>query len=56
MNYQEQLSVDLMSKLSIHAEAYRTGGSCYNLFWLDSMDIIFDLAYQEIYGYLPHGC
>ena len=55
MNYQQQLAIDFMAKLSIHAAAYQVGESEYNSFWLDAMDVIFNRVHEEVYGYLPHG-
>lgn len=54
MNYQEQLSVKLMRKLikiaSRQAPAKLTDDN------ITLFNIQFDLAYEEIYGYLPNGC
>lgn len=54
MSYQEQLSVELMRKLIDIANRQapcKLTDENITLF-----NIQFDLAYEEIYGYLPHGC
>ena len=56
MTYQEQLSLDFMEKLSIHAAAYQIAKAEYNSFWLDAMDTIFNRVHEEIYGYMPYWC
>ena len=56
MNYQDQLAIDFMAKLAARAAVYQACKVQYDEFWLDTMDIVFNKAYQEIYGYLPYGC
>lgn len=56
MNYQDQLAIDFMTKLATRAALYQSCDAQYNEFWLTAMDNVFDSAYKEIYGYLPHGC
>ena len=56
MSYQHQLAIEFMSKLSLSVVIYQCMRAEYSEHWLDAMDGEFDKAYEEIYGYLPHGC
>lgn len=57
MSYQDQLAIDFMAKLATSAALYQGAAKAeYTEFWLTAMDNVFDSAYKEFYGYLPHGC
>ena len=56
MTYQHQLAIEFMSKLSVSVVIYQCMQAEYSDHWIDSMNGEFDKTYEEIYGYLPHGC
>jgi hypothetical protein len=56
MSYQHQLAMEFMSKLSMSVVIYQCMKAEYSEHWLDAMNGEFDKTYEEIYGYLPHGC
>ena len=56
MSYQHNLAMEFMSKLSASVVIYQCMQAEYSEIWIDSMNGEFDKMYEEIYGYLPHGC